>query len=96
MATTFNPVAAFQTGRSNARTIQKQEQSIDRERAGLLVVERAETAPASADLFELGVFGDELDDVGRLPNTFYVLINDPHLPDATTRPRRLFEWSFAR
>ena len=33
MAATFNPVAAFQTGRSNARTIQAQEQGIAREQA---------------------------------------------------------------
>ena len=59
------------------------------ERGGLLPVKRAESHPLGALLLELGVFGDEADDVSLVPHAPYVVVHDAHRPNVPPASRRL-------
>ena len=62
---------------------------VHRERGGLLPVERAEPHPLGTLLLELGVLGDEPDDVGRVPYAPYVVVHDAHQPNVPPASQRL-------
>ncbi len=51
---------------------------IDRERGRLLAVEWTQSHPLGAGLLELGVFGDDSDDVGLVADLPDVLVDDAH------------------
>ena len=57
---------------------------VDRERAGLLAVERAQPAEAAPDPLELHVLADDGDDVGRFAHPHDVVVDDAHGAEPTS------------